>query len=137
MRVPHPWRAEYFIILTCRLLLLPIFANVSDLFGKLWRFHTGSMNIRHASSLLPLSLSDEQMQVVMLAVASLPTEKRDLFLRRVASLLRFRGGRRHGDTDVTIAVRLALAALSTRRGRNRHRRTYAAPKPILWDQPVY
>jgi len=73
------------------------------------------MNIRHASSLLPLSLSDEQMQVVMLAAASLPTEKMDLFLRRLASLLRFRRGRRHGDTDVTIAVRLALAVLSTRR----------------------
>jgi len=81
------------------------------------------MSIRHASSLLPLSLSDEQMQVVMLAVASLPTEKRDLFLRRVASLLRFRGGRRQGDTDVKIAVRLALAALSIRRGRDRHRRS--------------
>src|SRR5262249_62376029 len=65
----------------------------------------------------PLSLSDEQMQVVMLAVASLPTEKRDLFLRRFASLLRFGGGRRHGDTDVKIAVRLALAVLSIRRGR--------------------
>ena len=75
------------------------------------------MNIRHASGLLPLSLSDEQMQVVMLAVASLPTEKRDLFLRRFASLLRFGGGRRHGDTDVKIAVRLALAVLSIRRGR--------------------
>ena len=84
------------------------------------------------SSLLPLSLSDEHMQVVMLAVASLPTEKRDLFLRRVASLLRFRGGRRQGDTDVKIAVRLALAVLSTMHGRDRHRR-----KPILWDQPVY
>jgi len=131
--------AEYFIILTCHLLLLPIFANVGDLFGKPWRFHTGpSMNIRHASSLLPLSLSDEQMQVVMLAVASLPTEKKDLFLWRVASLLRFRGGRRHSDTDVKIAVRLALATLSTRRGRGLHRRrTYAAPKLILWDQPVY
>jgi len=71
---------EYFIILTSRLLLLPIFANVGDLFGKPFRFHTGpSMNIRHASSLLPLSLSDEQMQVVMLAVASLPTEKRICF----------------------------------------------------------
>jgi hypothetical protein len=59
------------------------------------------------SSFLPLSLSDEHMQIVMLGVASLPTEKRHLFLRRVASLLRFRGGRRHGDTDVKIAVRLA------------------------------
>ena len=114
---------EYFIILTSRLLLLPIFANVGDLFGKPFRFHTGpSMNIRHASSLLPLSLSDEQMQVVILAVASLPTEKGDLFLRRVAALLRFRGGRQHGNTDVKIAVRLALATLSTTRGRNRHRR---------------
>ena len=75
------------------------------------------MNIHHASSLLPLSLSDEQMQVVMLAAASLPTEKKDLFLWRLASLLRFRGGRRHGDTDVTIAVRLALAVLSTRLAR--------------------
>src|SRR5262245_42613677 len=89
------------------------------------------------SSLLPLSLSDEHVQVVMTAVASLPTEKRDLFLRRVASLLHFRGGRRHGDTDVKIAVRLALATLSIRRGRGCHRRrTYAAPKLILWDQPV-
>jgi hypothetical protein len=26
-------------------------------------------------------------------------------------LLQFHGGRRHGDTDVTIAVRLALAGL--------------------------
>jgi hypothetical protein len=104
---------------------LPIFANVGDLFGK----------PHHASSLLPLSLSDEQMQVVMHAVVSLPTEKKDLFLLRVASLLRFRGGRGHGDTDVKIAVRLALATLSTKRGRGCHRR--AAPKPILLDQPVY
>ena len=73
------------------------------------------------SSFLPLSLSDEHMQIVMLGVASLPTEKRDLFLRRVASLLRFRGGRRHGDTDVKIAVRLALGVLSIRRGRGRGR----------------
>ena len=79
-----------------------------------------------ASSLLPLSLSDEQIQVVMLAVASLPTEKRDLFLRRVVSLLRFRGGRQHDDTDVKNAVRLALAVVSTIRGRDRHRRTCAA-----------
>ena len=75
------------------------------------------MDIRHASSLLPLSLSDEQMQAVMTTVASLPTEKWDLFLRRFASLLRFGGGRRHRDTDVKIAVRLALAVLSMRRGR--------------------
>jgi hypothetical protein len=89
------------------------FANVSDL-------------IHHASSLLPLSLSDEQMQVVMLAVASLHSKKKDLFLRRVVSLLRFRGGRQQGDTDVEIAVRLALAVVSTMHGRDRHRRTYAA-----------
>src|SRR5215813_6040704 len=75
------------------------------------------MDIRHASSLLPLSLSDEQMQAVLTTVASLATKKWDLFLRRVASLLRFGGGRRHGDTDVKIAVRLALAVLSIRRGR--------------------
>jgi hypothetical protein len=92
---------------------------VRDLFGKPWRFHTGlSMK---TSSFLPLSLSDEHMQIVMLGVASLPTEKRHLFLRRVASLLRFRGGRRHGDTDVKIAVRLALGVLSIRRGRGYHR----------------
>jgi hypothetical protein len=85
------------------------------------------MNIRHASSLLPLSLSDEQMQVVMLAAASLPTEKKDLFLQRLASLLRFHGGRRHGDTDVTIAVRLALAVLSTSRRRPDRRRRVDDP----------
>jgi hypothetical protein len=61
--------------------------------------------------LLAFSLTDAQMQTVMLAAGSLSTEKRDLFLRRLASLLRFHGGRRHGDTDVTVAVQLALAGL--------------------------
>ena len=75
------------------------------------------MSIRPASDLVSFSLGAEQMQIVTLAAASLPTEKRDLFLRRLALLLRFHGGRRHGDTDVTIAVRLALAILSTRRAR--------------------
>jgi hypothetical protein len=117
-------RAEYLIILTCRLLLLPIYRERAR---SLWQAMAISHRPKHeTSSLLPLSLSDEHMQVVMLGVASLPTEKRDLFLRRVASLLRFRGGRRQSDTDVTRAVRLALAVVSTIRGRDRHRRTYAA-----------
>jgi hypothetical protein len=64
-----------------------------------------------SESLISFSLTDAQMQTVMLAAGSLPTEKRDLYLRRLAALLRFHGGRRHGDTDVTVAVRLALAGL--------------------------
>jgi hypothetical protein len=51
------------------------------------------------------------MQTVMLAAGSLPTEKRDLFLRRLASLLQFHGGRRHDDAAVAAAVQLALAGL--------------------------
>ena len=66
-------------------------------------------NTRHGSNPLPFSLTDHQMQTVMLAARSLPVEKRDVYLRRLASLLQFHGGRRHDD--VAVAVQLALAGL--------------------------
>jgi hypothetical protein len=68
-------------------------------------------NTRHASNPLPFSLTDQQLQTVMLAAGSLSIEKRDVYLRRLAALLQFHGGRRHDDAAVATAVQLALAGL--------------------------
>jgi hypothetical protein len=57
-----------------------------------------------------VSLSDEQLQVVLTAAAALDVEKRDAFLRRVAALLGRQAGH-IGDGDVSGAVEKALHSL--------------------------
>ena len=55
-----------------------------------------------------LALSDSQLEIVMAAAASLPTEKRATFLERMAGQLERRG--RH-DADFDKAVQRALQGL--------------------------
>jgi hypothetical protein len=56
-----------------------------------------------------LALSDTQLAVVMTAAASLPIEKRQPFLERVAALLT--RIRRPADADVEHAARVVLQGL--------------------------
>ena len=61
---------------------------------------------------MPLvALDDNQLRIIMTAAASLPPEKRDVFLHRLAALLQRVGGRRPGDADVEHAARAALKGL--------------------------
>jgi hypothetical protein len=57
-----------------------------------------------------ISLSDVQLQTVMSAASTLDPEKRDLFLQRLASMLKLRG--RYGDTEVAKFTTLALEGLA-------------------------
>lgn len=45
-----------------------------------------------------ISLNDAQLKVVMAAASQVPHEKRDMFLQRIAAMLKLRG--RFGDDDV-------------------------------------
>jgi hypothetical protein len=58
-----------------------------------------------------ISLSDHQLSVVMSAAACLDFEKRDVFLQRVAALLRLQAGH-CSDADVAAASEQALRSLS-------------------------
>jgi len=55
---------------------------------------------------MPLALSDSQLAAVMAAAASLPLEKRSVFLERIAAQLAC--VRRPGDADVERAAQMAL-----------------------------
>ena len=55
---------------------------------------------------VPVSLSDSQLQAVMTAAASLPPEKRDTFLQRVAARLRQRSNFHDGDVSDVCALSL-------------------------------
>ena len=66
--------------------------------------HAGS--IRHM-----IGLTDTQLQVVMRAARSIPVEKRDTFLQRIAAMLALRGRGRFTDTDVADVAHLALCGL--------------------------
>jgi hypothetical protein len=57
-----------------------------------------------------LALKDDQLQIVIAAASGLPTEKRGLFLERVAARLQL-SGFRFSDADLDAAVRLALTGL--------------------------
>jgi hypothetical protein len=57
-----------------------------------------------------VSLSDNQLKIVMVAARPLPAERRDLFLQRVGAMLRMRG--RFTDSDVADVVKLATAGLA-------------------------
>ena len=58
-----------------------------------------------------LGLTDTQLAAVMDAARTLPVEKRDVFLQRVAALLRRQAGRIKSDDDVGRAVEIALSSL--------------------------
>jgi hypothetical protein len=59
----------------------------------------------------PLALSDQQLADIMQAAKVLPVEKRDVYLQRVAALLRRQAGRIKSDDDVGRAVEIALSSL--------------------------
>ena len=58
-----------------------------------------------------IGLTDTQLQVIMNAARSIPVEKRDIFLQRIAAMLALRGRGRFTDTDVSDVAQLALAGL--------------------------
>ena len=58
-----------------------------------------------------LGLTDTQLAAVMDLARTLPVEKRDVFLQRVAALLRRQAGRIKSDDDVGRAVEIALSSL--------------------------
>jgi hypothetical protein len=59
-----------------------------------------------------ISLSDDQLRVLMTAAAALDYEKRDTFLQRVAGLLGKQATGCHSDADVAQAAEQALRSLS-------------------------
>ena len=58
-----------------------------------------------------IGLTDSQLQVIMHAARSIPVEKRDTFLQRIAAMLALRGRGRFTDTDVADVAQLAMAGL--------------------------
>jgi hypothetical protein len=58
-----------------------------------------------------LGLTDYQLKIVMGAARSVPVEKRDVYLQRIAAMLAMRGRGRFTDTDVADVAQLALARL--------------------------
>ena len=58
-----------------------------------------------------ISLSDAQLQTVMLAAASLEPEKRGVYLQRVSAHLSLKCGTRFTDGDVAVAAQAALHGL--------------------------
>jgi len=57
-----------------------------------------------------LGLSDAQLTAVMIAAGGLPTEKRSVFLERVAARLRLRGPH-FTDADLGAAIQAAVTGL--------------------------
>jgi hypothetical protein len=64
---------------------------------------------RHYAGMI--GLTDTQLGTVMDAARSLPVEKRDLYLQRIAAMLAMRGRGHFADSDVADVARLALAGL--------------------------
>ena len=58
-----------------------------------------------------IGLTDTQLGTVMDMARTLPVEKRDLYLQRIAAMLAVRGRGRFNDADVADAAKLAMAAL--------------------------
>jgi Holliday junction resolvasome RuvABC endonuclease subunit len=56
-----------------------------------------------------MSLTDQQLKAVTDAARAVPVEKRDVFLQRIAAMLKFRG---RSDDDIADAVKLALSGLT-------------------------
>jgi len=60
---------------------------------------------------MPLSLTDQQLSIVMQAAAVLPPEKRSDYLQRISATLAVRHGFRFTNDDVVRAVNEALKTL--------------------------
>jgi hypothetical protein len=58
-----------------------------------------------------LGLSDSQLTTILDMARTLPVEKRDLYLRRIAAMLTQRGRGHLDDSDVSDVAKLALAGL--------------------------
>ena len=66
--------------------------------------------LRHHAGML--GLTDTQLAAVIDGARTLPAEKRDVYLRRIASMLTMRGYGRFTDTDVADVAQLALTGLA-------------------------
>jgi hypothetical protein len=64
---------------------------------------------RHYAGMI--GLTDTQLGTVMDAARTLPPEKRDLYLQRIAAMLTMRGRGHFNNGDVTDVAALALAGL--------------------------
>jgi hypothetical protein len=64
---------------------------------------------RHYAGMI--GLSDTQLGIVMDAARTLPVEKRDLYLQRIAAMLTMRGRGHFGDSDVADVTALTLRGL--------------------------
>jgi hypothetical protein len=62
-----------------------------------------------------MGLTDSQLATVMDAARTLPVEKRDLYLQRIAAMLTMRGHGHFTDSDVSDVTGLALCGLTTRK----------------------
>jgi hypothetical protein len=58
-----------------------------------------------------IGLTDTQLGTVMDAARTLPVEKRELYLQRIAAMLALRGRGHFGDSDVADVTALALRGL--------------------------
>ncbi|MGA7331657.1 MAG: hypothetical protein WBW11_04905 [Pseudolabrys sp.] len=67
-----------------------------------------------------LGLTDTQLAAVMDAARTLPVEKRDLYLQRIAAMLTQRGRGHVTDADVTDVAKLALTGLAHQPAAARH-----------------
>jgi hypothetical protein len=63
--------------------------------------------IRH----MTMGLTDSQLAAVIDAARSLPVEKRDVYLQRIAAMLTMRGRGHFNDADVSDVAKLAIAGL--------------------------
>ena len=59
-----------------------------------------------------IALTDNQLRTVMDMARTLPVEKRDVYLRRIAAMLTQRGRGHFGDADVSDVAKLALTGLA-------------------------
>ena len=58
-----------------------------------------------------LGLTDDQLGTVMDMAHTVPVEKRDLYLQRIAAMLAMRGRGHFGDDDVQDVTALALCGV--------------------------
>ena len=58
-----------------------------------------------------LGLTDHQLGTVMDTARTVPVEKRDVYLQRIAAMLVLRGRGRFNDADVADVAQLAMADL--------------------------
>ena len=58
-----------------------------------------------------VSLTDNQLKIVTDAARMVPVERRDIFLQRIAAMLRMRGYGHFTDYDVADVAKLAMAGL--------------------------